>query len=73
MNTLVKKFTYIHVNVVEPTRDIFNTNYMGKGGPGTHIFGLFKGENLIKVHCNCKIIVKPVTFYTFLTFLCPKP
>ena len=33
-----------------------------------HIFGLFRGENIIKVNLKWLIIVKPLTFHTFLAF-----
>ena len=56
----------------EPNFSIFNTIYIGKAGPGMHIFGLFMGGNLTKVNLKWPIIVKQLTIYTFLAFFSHK-
>ena len=58
----------IRVNVAEPNFGIFNTIYIGKAGPGTHIFGLVRGENLTKIKLKWPIIVKQLNSHTFLAF-----
>ena len=38
----------------------FSIQIISERGTRDTYFWPFKGENLIKVHCNCKIIVNPV-------------
>ena len=55
----------IRVNVVGTKFRHFQYNLYWKSGPGTHIFGLFRGENLTKVNLKRPIIVKQLTFILF--------
>ena len=56
----------IRVNDVGAKFRHFQYNLYWKSGTWDAYFGLFRGENLTKVNLKRPIIVKKLTFYTFL-------